>query len=167
MIDILPPPSVVYGDAELEAKQNLILAEIQESFQKTVDALQEQNIDATWDYNVNSDGTIDAEIRIRTIPKFLSMSQILTRMEENLTIIPGTWVSEGFLFDPKENDNPYQKLEGYNMVQVNLQEASKLHYNFAAARMLHSNLKNANRGTTRQIFHRVHWNAMLGRPRRE
>jgi len=163
----LPPPAEVFSEAELQAKQNLIISELESVLEKAVTELKDQKIDAVYNYEVNNDGTIDAELRVRTIPRNMSVPMVITRMEENLTAIDNTWTDAGFLFDPKSDDTPYQKIGGYNMVQTNYQEASKFHYNFANARLLPGNLRGANRGQIRQIFYRIHWNSMIGRPKRE
>lgn len=152
---------------ELKRQQTEVIEEIERVLGDSVRILKEENIDATFEYFTNRDGSIDAELRIRTIPRFKTFSQVVTAVEETLEPIENTWVSSGVLFSERVDDRPYDKLQGYNRASSYYQPASKFHYNLATSREIVKGLRKAGRGAVHQFFYRIHWNGMVEKPERD
>lgn len=167
----MPDLRKFFSASELKGYQDFKLEEIEENFSEAVEVLKEQKIDATYTTFVNREGTIDAELRIRTIPRFKSFAQVMTILTDSLgEPIDDTWVSFGLLFQPKADDNPYDKYEGYNLVRANYQNSDRWQLNALTAghgnKSIYNYLKEADRGRVVNIIYNVHWNAMTEKPKR-
>ena len=158
-----------FSKKELESLQSIVIDEIEDLFEDAIEELKAKGLPAKYTSFINKDGTIDAELRITHIPRTMRIRDSLTALENSFPdkIIADTWVSTGVLFNPKSDDNPYDKLEGYNFINVTYQNSSRYHHNISNMRdYALDNIQKANRGVIKQVLFRIHWNGMVEKPKR-
>jgi hypothetical protein len=130
----------------------------------------------------NQDGTIDAEVRIRSIPRGKKIREALLDMEAALPVTMGVWISSGIRYRYKPRDVTEDKRvydPSADRVIRGLQQAgtyprkdtpSKRAMLFVTARGIEEKLREKDRGKQRrkpeQIWVRLHWNVKDKKPKR-
>jgi len=145
-----------------QAKESLTSESVTESFDL------ETPLHITTRTHINSDGSVDGELRIMKIPDEIEMRQLLTELEQG-HIIPtlNLWVSVGVrhgdLEGEKSGDSRYRGL-----IQLNTYfgrfDQRRLTYEIETAKLITDNLAEQGRPKPEQVYIRIHWNKKNQKP---
>jgi hypothetical protein len=121
--------------------------------------------------HINSDNTVDGELRITDVPEDVPIRIALIALTENQPVktIPGLWTSIGLRFEDipgAELGKNYTRFRGlnqessyYGRASKDLMERQRLIVQSISTKMEASGIPRA-----RQIYIRVHWNKMNVKP---
>jgi hypothetical protein len=128
-----------------------------------------QPLNADVRAHVNADGSFDAELIIKSIPKGLTMRELSIYVEGIVRGVPGAFISIGFRSShsaeyTKEN---YNRVRGKVQVQTHYHRSTKKAIAFTHAREIDATLIDRKYHKPEDFFVRLHWNEFGIKPKRK
>ena len=119
--------------------------------------------------HVNSDGSFDAELRVREIPKRLKIHSLAIYTEGLIDAVSGTFMSIGFRSEHTEEfkGKKYERMGGKIQVGTNYFRARKKAIAFATGRMVHERFTDKRYHKPSEFYVRVHWSPYGSHPKRK
>ncbi len=103
----------------------------------------------------NHDGSIDAELRLESIPNDLSVNKLFTAVERHLRSVEGAFWQAGQRYEPREDEPIYNKFGG--MSQAESWYHRSLTNALATGKKIDSNMRQHGRRKPKQVFVRAYW----------
>lgn len=119
--------------------------------------------------HVNSDGSFDAELRVREIPKRLRIHSLAIFMEGLIDPVAGTFMSTGFRSEHTEEfkGKKYERFGGKIQVGTNYFRSRKKAIAFATGRMVHERFTDKRYHKPSEFYVRFHWSPYGKHPKRK
>lgn len=103
----------------------------------------------------NHDGSIDAELRLESIPNDLSVNKLLTAVERHLKPVSEAFWQVGQRYEPREGEPIYNKFGG--MSQAESWYHRSMVDALATGKKIDSNMRQHGRRKPKQVFVRAYW----------
>lgn len=148
---------------KIKDKRAAVFETLEVTLEQAVQGLIADGYVANKRVHPNVDGTIDGELRVKP-KRGQEVRTILTRMEHYFIPVPGTWVSSGVRYYPREDERYYSRFKGMSQAQAYFSEAPMTYINFATGKEIDTQMRKRGRKKAEQVFIRVHWNPANERP---
>ena len=119
--------------------------------------------------HVNSDDSFDAELRIREIPRGLTIHKLAIYVEGLIDPIPSTFMSTGIRTEQTEElkGKKYERHAGKAQIGTNYFKARKKAIAFATGRMIQGRFIDKRYHKPSEFYVRIHWSPDGSRPIRK